>query len=44
MNGIKTIAVASSDDKLAVCTKFGATATVNYKTNPDWEKEVLALT
>lgn len=41
LNGIKTIAVSSSDEKLEACTKFGASATVNYKRNPDWEKEVL---
>jgi NADPH:quinone reductase-like Zn-dependent oxidoreductase len=44
LRGIKTIAVSSSDDKLEVCSKFGASATVNYKSNPDWEKEVLAIT
>ena len=44
LRGIKTIAVSSSAEKLEVCSKFKATATVNYKTNPNWEQEVLALT
>ena len=44
LKGIKTIAVSSSTEKLDVCLKFGATAVVNYKANPDWEQEVLALT
>lgn len=42
--GAKTIITSSSDDKLAIVKKLGATHTINYKTTPKWEEEVLKLT
>jgi NADPH:quinone reductase-like Zn-dependent oxidoreductase len=42
--GAQVIATSSSNDKLARATQLGATATVNYRDHPEWQKEVLALT
>jgi NADPH:quinone reductase-like Zn-dependent oxidoreductase len=43
--GAVTIITSSSDDKLKyVQEKYGADHVINYKENPDWEKEVLRLT
>ncbi|HTJ30051.1 MAG TPA: NAD(P)-dependent alcohol dehydrogenase, partial [Acidobacteriaceae bacterium] len=42
--GATTIVTSSSDDKLERAKALGATHTINYKKNPDWEKEALALT
>ncbi|KAI8888096.1 NAD(P)-binding protein [Backusella circina FSU 941] len=43
--GAVTIITSSSDDKLQyVKEKYGADYTINYRTNPDWEKEVLEIT
>ncbi|KAM0456705.1 hypothetical protein ACHAO4_003736 [Trichoderma viride] len=43
--GAKTIITSSSDDKLDyVKKKFGADHTINYKTHPEWAKEVLKIT
>lgn len=42
--GARTIITSSSDEKLERARKLGASDTVNYKQNPDWEKEVLELT
>ena len=36
--------MASCDEKLAMCSKLGATATVNYKTHPNFSEQVLELT
>ncbi len=44
MMGVRTIVTSSSDDKLARMTALGADMAVNYRTNPDWDAEVLALT
>jgi len=38
--GCQTIITSSSDEKLQQCKALGATHTINYKTHPDWEKEV----
>lgn len=38
------IATSSSDQKLALAKKLGATHNINYATNPDWDQEVLRLT
>lgn len=38
------ISTSSSDDKLAIAKKLGATHTVNYIKYPDWDIEVLKLT
>ena len=42
--GARVIVTSSSDQKIEQARGFGASAGVNYKTHPDWEKEVLALT
>ncbi len=42
--GAKVIVTSSSDAKIERARALGASAGVNYKTHPDWEKEVLALT
>ena len=42
--GAKPIITSSSDEKLARAKKLGAIGGVNYKTNPEWEKEVRPLT
>ncbi|MDJ0688030.1 MAG: NAD(P)-dependent alcohol dehydrogenase [Xenococcaceae cyanobacterium MO_188.B32] len=44
MAGARIIVTSSSDEKLVKVKELGAFAGINYKTNPDWEKEVLALT
>lgn len=44
MLGAKVIITSSSDQKLERARGLGADATVNYKDNPDWEKEVVELT
>ena len=38
------IITSSSDEKLALAKKLGADKTINYKTNLDWEQEVLKMT
>ena len=43
-SGATVIATSSSDRKLEVAKKLGATHVINYKTTPDWDKEVLKLT
>ncbi|KAJ0414696.1 hypothetical protein BJY00DRAFT_320788 [Aspergillus carlsbadensis] len=43
--GAITIVTSSSDEKLKyVQEKFGADYAINYKTHPEWSKEVLRLT
>ncbi|MFV0296373.1 MAG: zinc-dependent alcohol dehydrogenase family protein [Hyphomicrobiaceae bacterium] len=42
--GARTIVTSSSDEKLERARTLGATVTVNYRRNPDWEKEVLKAT
>jgi NADPH:quinone reductase-like Zn-dependent oxidoreductase len=44
MHGAKVIITSSSDEKLAQAKKLGADETINYKTTPDWEKQVYQLT
>ena len=43
-SGAKPIITSSSDDKLAKAKALGAVGGVNYKTSPEWEKPVRALT
>jgi NADPH:quinone reductase-like Zn-dependent oxidoreductase len=43
-SGAKPIITSSSDEKLAKAKTLGAVGGVNYKTTPDWEKSVRALT
>jgi NADPH:quinone reductase-like Zn-dependent oxidoreductase len=42
--GARPIITSSSDDKLATARTQGAFGTVNYRTNPDWQREVRKLT
>lgn len=42
--GARVIVTSSSDEKLARAKELGADAGVNYRTHPDWEKEVWTLT
>ncbi|KAF1799861.1 hypothetical protein V8B55DRAFT_1393029 [Mucor lusitanicus] len=43
--GAVTIITSSSDEKLKyVKEKWGVDHTINYKTNPDWEQQVLDIT
>ena len=42
--GARVIVTSSSDAKIERARILGAYGGVNYKTHPDWEKEVLALT
>jgi len=44
MAGARVIATSSSDQKLARAKELGASAGINYKTSPDWDKEVRKLT
>lgn len=38
------IAISSSDEKLALARRLGATQTINYSKNPNWDHEVQRLT
>jgi NADPH:quinone reductase-like Zn-dependent oxidoreductase len=42
--GARIIVTSSSDEKLARAREAGATDTINYNSNPEWEKEVFRLT
>lgn len=42
--GARVILTSSSDEKLERAKALGADAGVNYRTHPDWEKEVWTLT
>jgi len=42
--GAKTIVTSSSDEKLARIRELGATETINYANDADWEKTVLEMT
>ena len=42
--GAKVIITSSSDEKLARAKKMGADFAINYRTNPNWSKEVMRLT
>ena len=42
--GASVILTSSSDEKLEFGKKLGATHTINYKTTPDWDSEVLKVT
>jgi NADPH:quinone reductase-like Zn-dependent oxidoreductase len=43
-HGARVIATSSRDENLAKAKALGAWETINYKTHPDWEKQVHALT
>ncbi|KAK0938012.1 hypothetical protein LTR29_010460 [Friedmanniomyces endolithicus] len=42
--GLKTIVTSSSDEKLEKAKKIGADFTINYRTTPGWECEVMRVT
>ncbi|MCS7204925.1 MAG: NAD(P)-dependent alcohol dehydrogenase [Leptospiraceae bacterium] len=42
--GLKVIITSSSNEKLERARRLGADYTINYQQNPDWEKEVQAIT
>ncbi|KAI4258666.1 MAG: hypothetical protein L6R42_004958 [Xanthoria sp. 1 TBL-2021] len=42
--GATVIVTSSSDEKLGIARKLGATHGINYRKTPDWEEEVLRLT
>lgn len=43
--GLRTIVTSSSDEKLERARSLGASATINYKSTPEWQdEEVLRLT
>lgn len=42
--GARPIITSSSDEKLERARKLGAVGTVNYRTNPEWQREVRKLT
>ncbi len=42
--GARVVITSSSDEKLARARALGAWATINYRTTPDWDKEVWRLT
>ncbi|HCO60937.1 MAG TPA: NAD(P)-dependent alcohol dehydrogenase [Porticoccaceae bacterium] len=44
MHGARAIVTSSSDEKLERVKALGAWQTINYKTDPDWEKTVLEMT
>ncbi|MDP9171228.1 MAG: NAD(P)-dependent alcohol dehydrogenase [Acidobacteriota bacterium] len=44
MAGARVIATSSSDEKLERLRTMGADDTINYRTNPDWDKAVRNLT
>src|SRR5579863_2130860 len=44
LHGARVIITSSSDEKLARAKALGADESINYKTTPEWDKEVLRLT
>lgn len=44
MVGARVLAITSSDEKAEKLKELGAEAVVNYTKQPDWEKDILALT
>ncbi|HEX7646640.1 MAG TPA: NAD(P)-dependent alcohol dehydrogenase [Noviherbaspirillum sp.] len=42
--GVNAIITSSSDDKLERARSLGAAGTINYKTTPEWQQEVMRLT
>ncbi|WP_343614556.1 NAD(P)-dependent alcohol dehydrogenase [Novosphingobium sp.] len=43
-HGARVIITSSSDEKLELARKLGANITINYRTHPDWEAEVMKAT
>jgi NADPH:quinone reductase-like Zn-dependent oxidoreductase len=44
MEGARVIATTGSDAKMERLRSLGASAVINYKTTPEWDKQVLELT
>lgn len=44
MHGARVIVTSSSDEKLARATEIGADDAINYRTTPEWDKEVYGMT
>jgi NADPH:quinone reductase-like Zn-dependent oxidoreductase len=44
MFGARVLSITSSDEKAEQLRRFGAEAVVNYRSVPDWDREILALT
>ena len=44
MHGARVVITSSNDAKLARAKTLGADEVINYRTTPDWEKEVFRLT
>lgn len=44
LSGARVISTSSSDQKLEHIRALGASETINYRTHPEWEQEVLRLT
>jgi len=42
--GARVIATSSHDEKLSRLREMGASAVINYKTTPEWDRQALALT
>ncbi len=43
-HGARVIITSSSDEKLARARQLGADETINYRTTPEWDREVFRLT
>jgi len=43
-HGARVLITSSSDEKLARARTLGADETINYRTTPDWDREVFRLT
>jgi NADPH:quinone reductase-like Zn-dependent oxidoreductase len=44
LHGARCIITSSSDEKLALAKTLGADESINYRTQPDWDKSVVELT
>src|SRR5262245_57354760 len=44
LSGARVIATSSSDTKLSKAAEMGAAGSINYKTTPDWDQQVLSMT
>jgi NADPH:quinone reductase-like Zn-dependent oxidoreductase len=44
LHGARVITTSSNDEKLARVRELGADETINYRTTPEWDREVLRLT
>lgn len=44
LHGARCIITSSSEEKLALARELGADETINYKSDPDWDKAVTKLT